>query len=93
MAKKEKKKPKPKTIPIKFDIPEDMKAEYATNFAVSLHSNEVYLSFFQLKHYICKNPSDVQKEADSHCVANVIISNNRLIDLMEILEMQLQSDN
>ena len=84
-------------LPLEWNIPDDIIARYATNLVVQRLENEYLISFFEVKPPILLGePADIiekLKEINSvraNCVAQIIISANKMPDFIKALENNLK---
>jgi hypothetical protein len=81
-----------KSIPLDWQIPDDLRAEFATNVIVQKGEHEVFLLFFQAQPPILIG-DDREEQLEqigsikAKCVAKVIISPERLGDLIRVLSV------
>lgn len=82
-----------KTIPINWHYPEGLKSVYSTHVVVQHTDHEFYVSFFDAPPPIVMgSPEELQSKLESieeisiSCVARVVISPERMPELIAILE-------
>jgi hypothetical protein len=87
-----------RNIPVDWQLPPDLHTEYATNVLVQHGQHEIFLLFFQAQPPIIvgelverqKQLEEISK-IPAKCVAKVIISPDRLEELIDLLKRQLES--
>jgi hypothetical protein len=87
-----------RNIPIQWLVPPDLRAEYATNVLAQHGEHEIYLLFFQAEPPIILGEL-VEREKQlntltaipAKCVAKVIVSPDRLGEIIELLKTQLET--
>ncbi len=90
--------PADRAFRLEWCIPKDLISRYATNFIVQHTQNEFILSFFEvLPPLLLGSPEEVEAQADqietidAHCVARVILTPDRLEQLLRVLQINLQA--
>jgi len=76
-------------LPIKWHTPDNIITRYANNVLVHIVENEFKISFFEIIPEIRLDPtSPPPKEARANCVANIILSPEKLPNFIEALQKQ-----
>jgi len=76
-------------IPIKWHTPDNMITRYATNMLVHIIENEFKISFFEIIPEIRLDPtSPPPNEVRADCVANIIVSPEKLPSFIKALQDQ-----
>ena len=89
--------PKGKPVPIQWEIPDDLLTQVATNFVVQHTNQEFILSFFKLFPLIILGSPEEKKaqieeltQARAQCVAQVVLTPQRMGELIAILQKNLK---
>jgi len=84
-------------FPIEWQIPDDFLARYATNILVQSGENEYFVSFFETKPpFLLGTPEQISEQANSlkavkaHCVAQVIIPEEKMPGFIEALQNSMK---
>jgi hypothetical protein len=87
-----------RSIPIDWHIPDDLRAEFATNIVVQKGEHEIFLLFFQAQPPILiGEEEEVERKLSelpavkAKCVAKVILAPERLADLVRLLTTTLEN--
>jgi hypothetical protein len=87
-----------RNIPIEWLVPPDLRAEYATNVLAQHGEHEIFLLFFQAQPPIILGElAEREKQLETltaipaKCVAKVIVSPDRLEEIIQLLTTQLES--
>ena len=91
-----KKKPaQQRAIPVVWNFPEDTLSGYATNLLVQTGEQELFLSFFETRPPVLFDPADAEKleSVTAECIAQIIVTPERLAKFMEVLQQQLDAFN
>ncbi len=90
-----KKKAQDRVIPIVWSFPEESLSGYATNLLVQTGEQELYISFFETRPPILIVPEDVEKVENitAECIAQIIVTPERLAKFIEALQQQLDLFN
>lgn len=95
---KGKKKPKkgaeiPRTVPLEWYIPDNIRAGYATNIVVQNTEQEFVISFFEAEKPIILGPPEeaekIMKSLESvkaKCIARVVVAPARLESFISVLQ-------
>ena len=76
-------------LPIKWNVPDELKSIYASNMLVQMLENEFKILFFETKpspRTSLDDPKETEVRAD--CVASVIISPLKMPAFIEVLQRQ-----
>ncbi len=77
------------TLPIQFNIPDNIISRFATNMTVQIVENVMKLSFFEMKPEMRLDASQpLQKEVRADCVASIIISPDKFPRIIQVLQQQ-----
>jgi hypothetical protein len=86
-----------RNIPIDWQVPDDLRSEYATNVLAQHGEHEIFLLFFQAQPPIIvgelaerEEQLEALKGIPARCVAKVIISPDRLEEIIHLLQTQLE---
>jgi hypothetical protein len=92
MAEQERSDSERMPVPLEFCVSDELVSRYATNFVVQHTENEFILSFFEAEVPILlgtaeENLAQLQSigSVKAHCVARIIVSPNRMADLLRIM--------
>jgi hypothetical protein len=87
-------------VPISWHIPEDLVPRYANNFVVQHTEQEFIISFFELLPPLMIGPADSvrarleeMESMPARCVGRVILTPDRLKELLATLQDNLQKYN
>jgi hypothetical protein len=76
-------------LPIKWNTPDNIISRYASNFVVQILENECKISFFEINpDFRLGLENKVPTEIQADCVANIIISINKLPVFIDLLQRQ-----
>jgi hypothetical protein len=76
-------------IPIKWHTSDKIISRYASNVLVHALENEFLISFFEIKPEIrLDSNTPLPKEAHADCVANIILSPNKIPAFIKVLQKQ-----
>ena len=81
-------------VPIKWYIPDNIIARFASNMVIQTIESEFKISFFEMKPGILLQTSEtLPKEVRADCVASVIVTADRLPKFIEVLQKHLNQYN
>ncbi len=82
-----------RNIPVTYDIPEGMSAEYATHVVVQNAEREIFLLFFQVQPPIFVGEAEERQKqlkalasVPTRCVSKIILSPAKVPELIEALQ-------
>ena len=91
-------KPAKKMLPIKYEVPEDMTAIFASNFVVQNDGPDFHLFFFQHAHPVIvpgspgsKDAFEALSELPAICVAKIAITGARMQGIVDALTANLKA--
>ena len=81
-------------VPIKWNIPDTITTQYATNSTVQILEQEFKICFFEQKPELCFDvDAKPPKEMKVDCVSSVIMNASRVDRLINALQVQLDKYN
>ena len=87
-----------KALPLKWVVPEDLVSRYANNFTIQHTDYEFVISFFEtFPPLVLGSPDERQAQLEqiesvpAKCVARIVISPERVQDLIQILAANLET--
>jgi len=88
----------PKALPLKWVVPEDLVSRYANNFTIQHTEYEFVISFFEtFPPLVLGSPDERQAQLEqlesvpAKCVARIVVSPERVQDLVQILAANLET--
>jgi hypothetical protein len=84
-----------RTIPLIWDIPEDLMSGYATNMLVQVGEHEFFISFFETPPPVLISPQDIEKlgSVTAECFARIVVAPERMQGFINVLQQQLDVYN
>lgn len=83
-------------VPLKWNVPEHIEAQYATNLVVQYIENEYLLSFFVVKPPIIIGEPEVVAEklgelesVEATCIAQIMVASEKMPGFLEALQSNL----
>jgi len=87
-----------RNIPIEWQVPSDLRSEYATNVLVQHGEHEFFILFFQAQPPIILGELEEREKQlgsltaiPARCVAKVIVAPDRIEEILTLLKTQLET--